>query len=161
MLLKKVINFLKLSFMYFIGYSIVMFFYTVLLETPLGKGYVWDCYEPGCSVINDKLTWDPSNKNLMPGITGDICELSLTDQYIFGRVCEPNVYSKEHNSSDTVGYFILDKINLTKKLGMSHEEFLQECKKSDISNCRLKYSAPLSVVYDPYYWYIIISDMFE
>jgi len=153
MLLKKVINFLKLSFMYFIGYSIVMYFYTVLLDIPLGKGFKWTCFEPGCVIIDDRSKI---------AIYGDVEKLALNCQYILGKVGKPNEWMIEHENGFNIGgYFILDKINLTKKLGMSHEEFLQECKKSDISNCRLKYSAPFWMVYDPYYWYIMILDMFE
>lgn len=137
-----------------------MFFYGISADISLGKGYIWTCFEPGCSIVNYDLMSNPSNKRLMSGISGDICELSVSKKYIIGRVCEKNEYSEKHNIG-IEGYFILDKINLKKTLGMDKDKFINECKKLKIDDVNLQYSSPIDPVFDPYYWYVILMNKFD
>jgi len=148
----KRIKFFLLALLSLAGF---LFVYGIGADVPLGKKYVWTCFEPGCSITNHELMWNPSNDKLMSGISGDVYELSVNRQYIVGKVCQ-NEYSKKH-SIGTTGYFILDKINLKKSLGMNKDAFMKECKKLSIST-KSKYNSPLDLVYDPRYWYMLLQD---
>ncbi|MEA2027687.1 MAG: hypothetical protein U9N49_01750 [Campylobacterota bacterium] len=149
--MKKMIKFLKIGFIIFLTYSFLMFFYLASLDTPLGQNFKWTCFEPGCIIINDEIP------NI--GVYGDIEELSVTNQYIFGKVAKPNQWMQENENNYSIeGYFILDKFNYQKDLAMTKEKFQKKCKKLKIGNCKLKYAAPIHVIYDPFYLWMLFKD---
>ncbi len=152
-------NILWVALGIFIIYTLTTSLYIIVSNVKLGHGFGWTCYEPGCTVTNLKLQKDPSNTKYMKGIFGDVDKFNMNHQYIIGKVAKPNAYSIEHNLDlDPEGYFILDKINNKKIMGMTKNELTQKCRKHGIDDCSLKKYGILSLIYDPYYWYIILSE---
>jgi len=151
----KIIKYKRQIIRTFLAYTVLMFFYSAFGPW-LGGGFAWNCYEPGCVINNEELMWNPSDKTLLPGIYGDTCELKLTRQYIIGKVCEPNEWMKEHEKGyNPEGYFILDKFNRRKTVGMNYKEFKQKCKKLNLGDCSLSYKSPFWLLFNPFYWPII------
>jgi len=146
--------FLKKIFIVFVIISISLFFYGLVTDRSLGKGYRMVYLEPGCVIFGHKN-----------GIYGDVIKFSISKRFIIGIVDKPNRWMKKvlkegYINETYEGYFIIDKYNHTKKMKMKKKEFLLECKKN-LKDCNLRYGSGLDPVYDPYYWYVILMNKFD
>jgi len=132
MFLKNILLGIPVSIVVFLFYATI---YGFIADRSLGREYKMFCFEPGCIISG--------NRN---SIMSDIEEYSITEQYIIGRVGEPNNWVKERIKEKDMdesieGYFIIDKYKHTQKIKMTEEEFLQECTQNNIEDCNLNYGS--------------------
>ena len=119
-----------------------MLIYFLITDRDFGKGYHVTCFEPGCVIVKDSYIQ----------INGQVVAVNFDRKYIVGKVGKPNAWLIEHdNGGDPEGYFIVNKDQGGRQVGLTKSQFEQACTELDITSCDLYKYGIFSIMYNPFY----------